>query len=182
MKKLITITLILIGISVNAQEEKDNYFSISTGFDIRNGFVGSKPTNNEQSLNWTAEAHVSTENIDFGLGYEAFERLNYDRKFMAVGYHIPVCYINGTDIKFTIITSLEFSWIGREWNNNGPEKRTFFTPSFNTNFNWDLNKTFAVQFCVNLLPRPDIRVVYNEENTKIILNNSLKLVIKIPHN
>lgn len=182
MKKLL-VFICMVGISCLHAQEKDNYFSGSLGFDVRNGFAGSKPTNYEKALNWTAEAHVVTENVDFGLGYEAFERLDYSRKFMSGGYHIPVCYIAGTDIKFTVIPSIEFSWIWREWIDNGVrEERTFFTPSFNTNLNWDLNDHFAVQLGINGLPRVDKKTVYNEDFVKVIWSNTLKLVVKIPHN
>ena len=167
MKKLITIILILTAVNINAQEEKDTYFSVSAGLDIKNSTVGSKPTNNEPALNYTIDAHAVAENIDFNLGYECFDMIKYQRRYVALGYHFNVGYVPRTDIKFSIQPSLEFSNIARIWTDDGIYKRqSFSTPSININWNWDLNKHFAIQLATNILPRPDIRVLYNESNIR----------------
>lgn len=175
----------MIGSSIYAQEGldtgKDNYFSFAAGADIKNAIVGSKPTGDKPALDWTIEGHAVTENFDFGLGYEKFDVINYDRKWFGLGYHIPVCYIAGTDIKFSIQPSLEMSWIGREWN-NGLEERTFFTPSLNVNWNWDLTDHWGIQLATNWLPRPDIRVIYNQSHNKYVLSEGVKIVYKIKNN
>jgi len=84
-----------------------------------------------------------------------------------------------TDIKFGIHPSIEFSNITRgKVDSQQNEKRSYSTPSFNINFNWDLSKHFAVQIATNVLPRPDLRIIYNEPRTKVIISNGLKLVYK----
>lgn len=187
MKKLILPALLSLSISANAQDsEKDNYFYTSFGFDVKNAVQGSAPTNYEKALNWTIVANVVTDNIDFGLGYEKFNEIEYDRKFMQLGYHFKINYIKGTDMKFSINPAIEGSWIGREYDEktkfNGNIVKTkvsdtWFTPSFNVAFNLDLNKSFAVQLCTNLLHRLDCRDLYNDD--KWVLSNSAKLIYKI---
>ena len=167
-------------LSLSAQaQDKDNYFSLSVGTDIRNAITGSAPTKNVPAWDITLDAHAVTENIDFGIGYEMFPTLSFTRKYVALGYHIPICYVANTDIKFSIQPSLEWSniWRGRIDNEQNTE-RTYSTPSLNINWNWDLSKHFAIQIATNILPRPDLRVIYNESHNRVIFSNGAKGVFK----
>lgn len=156
---------------------QDNYFSASFGVDIKNAVVGSPPTGNNQALNWTAEAHAVADNFDFCVGYESFDKIKFNRRFLSLGYHFEICYIANTDIKFGIHPSIEFSNITRgKIDNMQNEKRSYSTPSLNINWNWDLSKHFAIQIATNVLPRPDLRVIYGTK--RIIVSNGIKLVYK----
>jgi len=170
-----------------AQNDKDRYLSLSYGVDVRNALIGSQPTDNKPALNWTAEFHAVEENIDFNIGMERFNMLEYTRVFVGLGYHIQVLYLLNTDIKFSVHPSIEFSNINRTFNESVVWEgktvttevgKSFSTPSFNINWNWDLHKNVAIQIGTNVLPRRDIQYIYKEDHMRVIVSNSLKLVYK----
>lgn len=165
---------------VNAQD-KDNYFSASWGFDIKNGFVGSKPTGNEPALDWIGDLHFVSDDVDYNIGYESFDAIKFNRKYMSIGYHIYIGDVWSTNIKFSAQPALEWSIIqrGKMESDQDPNK-TYSTPSLNINWNWDLNKYIAIQISTGLLPRPDTREIYHLQHNKYVFNNGLKTMIKIP--
>ena len=185
MKKLILFSILLMGLSTYAQpqSDKDNYFSISIGTDIRNSIQGSKPTGDIPALDITLDAHAVTDNIDFNIGYELFPTLLFTRKYVALGYHFYIADLNNTNIRFSIQPSLEWSciWRGQLESDQEPE-RQYSTPSLNINWNWDIGKHFAVQLATNFLPRVDNRIIFNEPKTRIVISEGLKIVYKIPNN
>ncbi len=184
MKKLILLIL-LVGVSAIAQtkdSDKDRYVSLSYGVDARNALLGSKPTGFKSALDYTIDAHIVEENFDFNLGQEVFSAIKFQRKYVALGYHFYVGDVWGTDVKFSIQPSLEWSNITRGRVDNMQDiHRSYSTPSFNINWNWDINKNFAIQLATNMLPRPDLRVIYNQEHNKWITSEGVKLVWKFGH-
>lgn len=99
MKKLFTIALLLIcGIS-NAQIElspnynqswskrdKNQYGFITFGFDARNATIGSKPTNKDPELNFHIKTGFVVKNVEIGVLYERFNRIEFQAYAATVGY------------------------------------------------------------------------------------------------
>lgn len=99
MKNYFTIALLLIwGIS-NAQIElspnynqswskrdKNKYGFITFGFDARNAVIGSKPTNDDPELNYHLKAGFVYNNIELGVLYEQFNRIDFQAYAATLGY------------------------------------------------------------------------------------------------
>lgn len=176
--KLLSTLMIMISLSLFAQD-KDSYLSLSYGVDIKNRIVGSSPTGNHPATDYTIDFHAVEDNIDFNLGYEDFNAIKFKRKYLSLGYHFYIGDVIGTNIKFSIQPSIEWSNITRGQIDNLQDiHRSYSTPSFNINWNWDITKNFAIQLATNMLPRPDLRVIYNQQHDKWILSHGIKGVFK----
>jgi len=190
MKKLIIAICMFSSLVYSQDKDKDNYFSASWGFDVKNGFVGSKPTGNEPALDWTADLHFVSDDVDYNVGYEQFDAIKFDRRYVSVGYHFYISDLNHTPIRFSIQPSIELSNIGRRYNetyigldglkHSQEVPNSWFTPSLNVNWNWDIGKYFAIQLATNWLPRPDTRDIYHLKHNKYVTSVGFKTVIKIP--
>lgn len=189
MKKIIL--ALLLTNSILAQ--KDNYISFATGIDVRNVIVGSKPTNNKSAIDYQFQFSMVDRNVEVNIGYESFNRINFDKYSIGIGYHIPL-YANlfNTTIKTTFVPSIEPSLIGR-WGKWGGgltynQVSSHLSLGINFGFKWNLSDSFGVEYCFNTLPRTDLSTMYGEMATKnkcsisgipLVGSNYFKLIYKI---
>lgn len=174
--------ILLLLISVSMYSQKDNYMSFSTGLDIRNAIVGSKPTNNTPAIDYQFQFAMVDRNFEVNVGYECFPKINFDKYSIGVGYHIPLYgYILSKEVKTTIIPSIEPSLIGR-WGTWGGglsynQVSSHLSLGVNIAFRWDLSDNVGVEYCLNMLPRTDLSAMYNR---KIVVgSNYFKIFYKI---
>ena len=168
MKKLI-IALLFTNL-VSAQ-----YVAFIGGLDLKNATIGSDATNNKPELNYSLQfTMVSIKNVEAGIGYESFERIDFNRMYLSAGVQFPIG-------QFKIIPTLEPSIINRFRNWGGGLdynfSQSFLTVAFNLAIQYGLNDRFAVQSAINLLPRPDDKMMFDD--SKITPSITAKLVYKI---
>lgn len=188
MKRLLIIILLMISTLGYCQppSEKDAYIAGTFAFDMRNATFGSKPTGDNPALDYMIGANVVGDNVDLSLGYENFNKIKFDRMFVGLGYHFPLyAYVFNEEIKTTFQPSLEASVISRTWTENYTYqgkayseqiKGSFFTPSLNLGFRWDVTDHIGFEFDTHFCPRPDIKYLYNDD--KIVISNYFKVVYK----
>lgn len=84
MKKLL-LALLVTGIVANAQHygtkwgqrDKEYYGFITTGIDVRNAVIGSKPTNDESALDIQFKIGARANALEVALFYESFKRIDF---------------------------------------------------------------------------------------------------------
>jgi hypothetical protein len=94
MKKLLKIALLTITVSCFAQNynqswskrDKLNYKFVTVGFDVRNLAVGSKPTEDKSELNYQIKAGAVSKNVEIGIFYEQFDRIQFQAYGAQAGY------------------------------------------------------------------------------------------------
>lgn len=175
MKKLFLLLLFsVLSFTSNAQSDgqKDAYISIGGSADIKNGLVGSAPTNNKPEFNGNFKFSMVSNNIDVGIGYETFPRLDFGRFYVAVGYHIKTRYV-------TFIPCIEGSDILRydDWGGGltYQQKSSFLTISANLDVQRKINDWLSVAYSLGVLPRVDLKMMYGDNKT--VFSNGIKVVI-----
>jgi len=167
MKKLLLLLICNVGFAQHV------YFS--TGVDLRNGIIGSKPTDNKPELNYSLEFKmVGNNNVEVGIGFEQFNRIDFNRMYGSVGYRFEVG-------KFILIPTIEPTLINRynDWGGGiGYElKQSFMTIGIGGTLEIPINDKIAVQLYCGVLPRPDIKMMY--DNDKIVISGFVKFVYKV---
>jgi hypothetical protein len=176
------IKIILAFLLTSSIYAQDNYMLLSTGIDVRNAIVGSKPTNDKSAIDYQFQFAMVDRNFEVNVGYECFPRINFDKYSIGVGYHIPLYgYILGKQIKTTVIPSIEPSLIGR-WGKWGGgifynQVSSHLSLGANLAFRWNLNDKVGIEYYFNALPRTDISAMYHK-NT-IVGSNYFKVFYKI---
>lgn len=166
-------TLILILISGMCYSQ--TYLSV--GADIRNGILGSEPTNNKPAFDGifrfgmigSIPSHSTT--IECSVGYESFKRIQFDRYIVAVGVHLKV------SDRITIVPSWEGSLIGR-WGQTWQNRNSHLAILGGTvGFRYKISDTFTAEFLSGLLDRVDLNTRYGGSNVGV--NNSITLICKL---
>ena len=170
MKKLISIILLTSGIC-SAQ----TYLSV--GADIRNGIIGSEPTNNKPAFDGIFRFGMigSVPNhdtkIEVSIGYETFKRIKFDRYILAVGVNLYPFR------KVVIVPSWEGSIIGRWGSNWGGASSHLAVLGGSLGVRYEVTEKFNLEFLTALLDRVDLNTKYGGSNIKI--SNSLTLIYKL---
>lgn len=168
MKKLI-IALLL----TNLATAQHVYFSV--GADLRNGIIGSKPTNNKPELNYCIEFKmVGNNNVEVGIGFEEFSRIDFNRMYGTLGYRFEAG-------KFILTPTIEPTLINR-YNNWGGGisyelKQSFMTIGVGANLEIPINDKLGVQLYCGALRRTDIKMMYG--NDEIVISGMVKFIYKI---
>lgn len=162
MKKLIL--LLLLTTLGHAQQ---GYLSL--GVDIRNGILGSKPTDNKPELNLNFRAvAVGNKGTEGGIGFELFERLDYNRMYILFGQQIELT----RDLK--IVPQLEPSIINRKGGWGGglgyqDNASSHLSLALSLPIRYKLSDKLSLELYTNFLPRTDLGAKYDD--FKIIISN-----------
>jgi hypothetical protein len=174
MKQIKTLLMLLIG-SLAFSQTQTPYVGFIGGFDIKNALVGSEPTNNKSELNYSLQFIMVGKNVECGIGYESFKRIDFNRMYLSAGYQFPISE------KIKLIPTLEPSIINRSDNWGGgisyELKQSFLSLALNLSLQYNLNDKLALRTDLNLLPRTDQKMMYNEN--KIVPSILIKLEYKI---
>ena len=166
-------TLILILISGMCYSQ--TYLSVVA--DIRNGILGSEPTNNKPAFDGifrfgmigSIPNHSTT--IECSVGYESFKRIQFDRYIVAVGVHLKV------SDRITIVPSWEGSLIGR-WGSTWQNRNSQLAILGGTvGVRYKISDSFTAEFLTSVLDRVDLNTRYGGSNVR--LNNSVTLICKL---
>jgi hypothetical protein len=164
-------------LSYSQKKDKENYISFSTGLDVKNLIVGSKPTNNEPALNLFYQLSLVSNNVELNIGYENFNRIKFDKYTIGVGYHFPLHgNVFNKKTKIVMVISIEPSIINR-WGDNWGTVSSHLTIGGNIGFRMLITDEVGVEFLVNALPRTDLSSRYPETNPTIpiIYSNFIKV-------
>ncbi len=159
MKKLIL--LLLFSATMFAQEKTQKpHVYFSGGFDVRNLAFGSSPTKDKSELNYTLQfVMVGNNNVEAGIGFEEFNRIDFNRMFANVGYRFSLSE------KSILIVGIEPSLINRydDWGGgiSYKQKSSFMTIAGYLAFEYKITEKFSTQFVGGLLPRPDNKMMYD---------------------
>jgi len=169
MKKLLLALLL-----TNLASAQHVYFS--TGVDLRNAIIGSKPTDNKPELNYLIEFKmVGNNNVEVGIGFEQFNAIDFNRMYASVGYRFP--FIGNTILTPTIEPTLINRY--NDWGGgiSYDLKQSFMTIGIGGTLEYSINDKIAVQLYCSALPRPDIKMMYGTD--KIVVSWFLKFVYKV---
>lgn len=172
MKKLL---FFLFTITATAQE---SYQYASVAIDVRNGIVGSNPTNNTPELDLLFQAGLVGDNWEVNIVYESFKAIHFDKYSIGVGYHIPLYgRIGNKVIKTILIPSIEPSLIGR-WGQEWGTTSSHLAIGGNISLRWFLSDKIAVEWLINGLTRTDLKAGYPElhKTVPIIGSNYFKVI------
>lgn len=94
MKKLLILAFLIVGMIMNAQNynqnyskrDKLNYLFLSVSADARHLVEGSKQTEYKEELDLITKAGIVSNNVEIGVFYETFHRLNFQAYGVNVGY------------------------------------------------------------------------------------------------
>jgi len=153
------ILLFALSIGANAQtasiyRAKNSNISVSYYADIRNGTIGSEPTNNKPALNYTTRATLRSGHVETALFYEQFKRINFQ------AYGLNVNYVNEINW-LTISVGVEALGINRE--SNG----VYLAYGFNGEFRVKLTERLLIGLQSNLRRRTDL-AEYNQGKGKFL--------------
>ena len=168
MKKLL-IALLL----TNLATAQHVYFA--SGIDVRNAAIGSNATDNKQELNYSLEFKmVGNNNVEVGIGFEQFNRIDFNRMYGSVGYRFEV----GT---LVLTPTIEPTLINRYDNWGGgisyEMKQSFMTIGAGVTIEHSFNDKFGIQLYCGALPRPDTKMMYG--TNEIIISGFAKFIYKI---
>ena len=170
MKKLILLLLI-----ANLAQSQNLYFS--TGIDLRNAVVGSKPTNNKSELDLNFKfGLVSNKSTEITINYEKFNAIDFSRFAFGVGQQIEVTN------RIKVVPTFEYGLINRsnDWGGGLSQddgKSSHLGFGFSLPIRYEINDNFAVELQSQLLQRTDINTKYGGNN--FVLSNFFNLVYKI---
>lgn len=168
MKKLILLLICNVAFSQHV------YFS--SGADLRNGIIGSEPTNNKPELNCVIEFKmVGKNNVEVGIGFEQFNRIDFNRMYGTLGYRFP--FFGNTIITPTIEPTLINRYDNWAGGISYEMKQSFMTIGLGSTLEIPINNNFWLQMYLGALPRPDIKMMYG--NDKIVVSGMIKLIYKI---
>lgn len=160
-------TLILILITSISYSQ--TYLSI--GADIRNGIVGSEPTDNKPAFDGIYRFGMIGQGVECVVNYENFNRIKFDRYYFSVGYHIPI-----TD-EFTVIPAYEISLInrfGKEWKTTSSHLAVL---GANIGFRYKVSDRISLEILTAILNRVDLNTKYGGNTFKI--SNSINLICRL---
>lgn len=151
MKKLITIVILIVGMTMYSQNynqsyskrDKPNYMFIGLGLDLRNALVGSDPTNNKSALDLNFKVGAIHNKMELLMFYENFDRITFQAYGLNINYVQPIASL--TDITIGI----EAGSIIRSSNSN------FLMAGGNLELRHQLND-FTIALQGNARIRPDI--------------------------
>ena len=178
---IISFGLLVVFNSAAQNKDKEGYLSISTGIDVRNGLVGSDPTNGKPKLDVIYQFSMVGKNIEVNLGYENFNAIGFEKYTVGVGYHFPLYgRIGNWEIKTVLIPSIEPTIIGR-WGDVWQCSSSHLSIAGNVAFRWFFTDKIGVELLTNFLPRVDLSARYPEVNKTIpiIASNYFKIIYKI---
>lgn len=179
---LLIISLIMVCNGYSQTRDQEHYIGFSTAFDVRNGIVGSEPTNNKPALDVFYQALIAAPcGVEINIGYESFKSIGFEKYTMGVGYHFPLYgRIGNRVIKTTLVPSVEPTIIGR-WGEEWQCTSSHLSIGGNLALRWNLSDKIAVEWLCNFLPRTDLSARYPELHPKvpIVTSNYLKLIFKI---
>jgi hypothetical protein len=143
-------TLILLLFTTIAFSQGSPYVSVSA--DLRNGTIGSDPTNNEPKANLLFRAGmISNKNLKIGVLYEIFEAIDFQKYGFEIGQQIDIA----KKIKF--IPTLEGTIIVRESLN-------FLNAGANGELIYMLTKNLGISAIANYSTRTDLTYYYGGKN------------------
>nr|WP_315167142.1 hypothetical protein [uncultured Flavobacterium sp.] len=193
MKKLVLILLITLSTKTFAQNDKEHYVAFSAAVDIKNLLVGSYPTDNKSALDYFLQFSLVSNNIEVNIGYERFQRVQFSKNTVGIGYHFPL-YLNigSKELKFVFIPSAEPTIINR-WGTWGgglsyEQASSHLSLGANLALRISLSDKIALEYLFNALPRIDIHGKYDNNNWQnrastegvpIVGSNYFKLIYKI---
>ena len=156
MKKVVLLAFLITGI-MNAQNygqkwnqrDKEYYAFVSTGFDVRNLVIGSKPTNDKSALDVQFKVGVRANALEVSLFYENFNRINFQ------AYGVNVNGVLKLYKNFDLALGVELGSVIREGNSN------FLMAGTNSEIRLDLGK-FIVSLQLNNRYRKDL-LIYGKD-------------------
>jgi hypothetical protein len=163
MKKLI----ILLLLATSAQSQ----IYVSTGIDVRNAIVGSKPTDNKPALDLLFKVHLVGKSVECTVQYERFESIGFDKFAFGVGYQFKAF---GT----TITPSIEPTLIGRHNFGDFDTKSSHLAIGGSMTVKWELSERLAIGIVGNALYRTDLAAKYGTKNP-MVYSNYLTVFYKI---
>ncbi len=172
MKNYLKIAIMLIwGIS-SAQNynqswstpDKLNYKFVTVGFDVRNLAVGSKPTEDKSELNYQIKAGAVSKNVEIGVFYEQFNRIQFQAYGAQAGYIFQLAN------KTNLYTGAEFGSIIRYKDYN------FLMYGFNGEIRQHVGNLLIFGLQCNYRYRSDIdqKNGANDFRTSVMLNTTFK--------
>ena len=140
---------------------------IKIGSDVKNGIVGSQPTNDKPAFNGMYKiGFISSENIRLNITFENFNKIKFTRWGLEAGY---VFELN----KFNIHTTLEISTIERKLTTSHYYNGIIvLTGGANLEMEYNMTDHFSVSLVNQVLYRNDFKIY----NTKEKFVNSVFLV------
>lgn len=161
--------ILFICVSANSQNV---YFS--SGIDLKNAIMGSKPTNNKPKIDFILQFGMIGGKTEMVIGYEKFNAICFDKFFFGVGHHF-----NLTD-QIKIIPSVEPSLIGR-WGQNWKTTSSHLSIGGSLGLRYKLSHHISVELQCNALPRTDLFMRYPEmhKSVPIIYSNYLKILYRL---
>lgn len=179
---ILIISLLMVCNGYSQPKDREHYIAFSAAFDIRNGIVGSKPTDNKPALDVFYQASIITPcNVEINIGYESFNKIHFEKYTMGVGYHFQLYgRIGNHVIKTTLIPSIEPTFIGR-WGKEWQTSSCHISVGGNLALRWNLSDAIALEVLTNFLSRVDLSARYPEQHCKIpiVSSNYLKFIYKI---
>lgn len=109
MRKTITTAFLVIGMMANAQQYTQKYNKrdtpkfafVSIGFDVRNAFTGSKPTNSKPALDGQIKLGAAYKSAEVAMFYENFDRIEFQ------AYGVNVNYVTEVAKNFDVVAGIE---------------------------------------------------------------------------
>jgi len=131
------------------------YLSLSA--DIRNGTIGSAPTNNKPELDLLLRAGAisyagAIKNVKVGIVYERFKAIDFNK------YAFEIGYVFRGDI-LELQTTIEAGWIERY-------KLNTWCIGANADVIYWINDNVGISVTCNLLSRTDLNEMYGGNNWK----------------
>lgn len=150
MKKVVLLAFLITGV-MDAQNygqkwnqrDKEYYTFVSTGFDVRNLVIGSKPTNDKSALDVQFKVGARENALEVSLFYESFNRIDFQAYGTNVNGVVQL-YKN-----FDLALGVELGSVIREGNSN------FLMVGTNSEIRLDLGK-FIVSLQLNNRYRGDL--------------------------
>jgi hypothetical protein len=165
MKKLIATLVTAFVLTVVQGQDRDSYIGLSTGIDIRNAIVGSAPTDNKSAADLNLILSLVSKNWEVTAGYEHFEKINFSKYSIGVGYRFPLyCYIGNKQVRTTVAPSIEYNIINRwdKWGNSlsYDEPSSHLAPSASLRIHWELGERLGLGLLLNAQVRADLGAKY----------------------
>lgn len=147
MKQIIFLTTLLLSTIVYSQ------ISTTIGFDIKNMVFGSEQTNNKSSLDLIIGFKARENNLEIGLNYERFQKINYQDYSLTLGF-----YHESINKKNLFYSNLEFGQIIRE-KNIGHSYH-----GVNIGYTYYINKHLGIVLETNIVNRTDLGDYWRQSN------------------
>ena len=157
MKKILIITLLFLGIGVQAQ-----VFG-TMGFDIANAVIGSKPTDRQPQANLQFKVGARINMFEGAVVYESFEAINFQQ------YSVNLNVVKELYTNLDLALGVEGGSIIRK------DRESFYFIGTNLELRYAIweNLNLGIQF--NLRQRNDIEELYKTNKSEYRLSNFLNL-------